>query len=140
MTDNPTLNLADLKIRYEGTVLSIDELVLKYKNHPLTIEEEAKLPDCFVCYEKIRDTDELKILKPCNHKFHQSCLETWFKSIKHNHAYKYKHICPACGERCKIKATKNKCQAYTYSGYQCKNNKKYGNYCGIHKFHSESEV
>ena len=43
MTDNPTLNLADLKIRYEGTVLSIDELVLKYKNLLKIIDNSSLL-------------------------------------------------------------------------------------------------
>lgn len=126
-------SLSDLKIRYEGSVLTIDDLVLKYKNHHLTMEDEEKLPDCLVCYEKIREDDKKVILTPCKHEFHEKCIDTWFRTIKSSHAYKSKLICPSCGVKCKRKLDKTKCNAYTSRGLQCKNKQKFGKFCGIHK-------
>ena len=141
MSDPTTLpkSLNDLKIRYEG-VLTMDDLVLKYKNHPLTQEEESKLPDCLICYEKMRDTDEKTKLTPCGHEFHTHCIENWFGTISKSYTYKKKLICPMCGVECRRPLDETKCNAVTRSGLQCKNKQKYGMFCGIHKSLFSSDV
>ncbi len=55
--------------------------------------------ECSICAEALKCDDELTIIEPCNHHFHDSCLKTWLQT---------KAECPMC--RLKILSDYEKCQ------------------------------
>ena len=37
----------------------------------------VKLDDCAICFDTISDSQIAKMLKPCNHYFHNECINQW---------------------------------------------------------------
>jgi len=69
----------------------------KYKNiHDYTdyiCEKTLEDYDCCICLNGIEKGQTIKLLK-CNHIYHKSCIESWFKKKK---------ACPYCNIKIKIK-------------------------------------
>lgn len=64
---------------------SLDALpVEKFKN------DKTKPDDCSLCLEPYTEDDVLRIL-PCQHVFHQACIDTWFSSRRF-----MPRTCPLC--------------------------------------------
>lgn len=49
--------------------------------------EETNEETCSICWEDFKENDKLKKVKGCNHTFHISCLEYWYKKSS---------TCPMC--------------------------------------------
>jgi hypothetical protein len=43
--------------------------------------------ECSICTEAYKCDDEMTIIEPCNHQFHDKCIQTWFET---------KTECPMC--------------------------------------------
>ena len=50
------------------------------------INKSSNLPECVICLEKMKENENLSILK-CSHIYHHSCLVLWLSK---------KSICPLC--------------------------------------------
>tara|TARA_Y100000996_G_scaffold391325_1_gene353229 strand:+ start:55 stop:303 length:249 start_codon:yes stop_codon:yes gene_type:complete len=50
------------------------------------INKSNNLDECVICLEKMRESENLTILK-CSHIYHSECIEKWLKK---------KSICPMC--------------------------------------------
>ena len=42
---------------------------------------------CSICHEDIKEGERVCLLSDCNHGFHNTCINKWFKE---------KHECPVC--------------------------------------------
>ena len=38
---------------------------------------QVKVDDCAICYDGISDSQLVKVLRPCNHYFHNDCINQW---------------------------------------------------------------
>lgn len=54
--------------------------------------------ECSICTEAYKCDDDMTIIEPCNHHFHDTCLKTWFET---------KLECPLC--RFKILTDNDRC-------------------------------
>ncbi len=43
--------------------------------------------ECSICTDAYKTDDKMTIIEPCNHQFHDSCIQTWFQQ---------RHECPCC--------------------------------------------
>ena len=58
---------------------------------PITIDRNNNntAPDCGICLNKLNNGTKIKTLLLCGHKFHDTCIENWFKESR-------KRECPLC--------------------------------------------
>ena len=38
---------------------------------------QVKVDDCTICFDTIKDDQMIKVLQPCNHYFHNDCINQW---------------------------------------------------------------
>ncbi|KAI4334486.1 hypothetical protein L6164_019172 [Bauhinia variegata] len=61
-------------------------------------EEKASNTDCAICLGEFEEGEWLKHLPNCNHVFHVSCIDTWFRSHSN---------CPLCRSHAHCHLTDN---------------------------------
>lgn len=38
---------------------------------------QIKIDDCAICFDTISEQQRVKVLQPCNHYFHNDCINQW---------------------------------------------------------------
>lgn len=66
------------------------------------INRKHQIGQCSICFEEMEIYQGLDIL-PCNHTFHERCIDTWyFTRIKEGHSFN-SIPCPLCRKECRVK-------------------------------------
>jgi hypothetical protein len=69
-------------IRVESRKLSIEELNKSSNLTVFSYGDEYQEDHCSICSDRFVHRDIIRIIKKCNHVFHQSCIDRWFYDEK----------------------------------------------------------
>ena len=72
-------------LSYREHDYSIQKMLYQMQNCVQKIEYDYEL--CSICMECLNNSNPIEILSECKHRFHQICIEQWFKE---------KLCCPCC--------------------------------------------
>jgi hypothetical protein len=72
-------------LSYRQHDYQIQKILYNMQNCVQKIEYDYEL--CSICMDLLNDENQIEILNECKHRFHQTCIQKWFKQ---------KNCCPCC--------------------------------------------
>lgn len=62
----------------------------------------SSMRSCAVCLDDYLPGDRLRMLQPCNHCFHQECIDAWLRPLRNA-------LCPVCNARVSLPPQPDTC-------------------------------
>jgi len=85
--DNTQQNIISVpEIIIENQTIKVMKVKL-YENDNDNEMNDTSYSTCAICLEKYEIGESVSVLKPCNHMFHENCIDEWIKKSI---------ICPLC--------------------------------------------